>query len=1444
MVTVTHYAKTVNGQPNTNMSDYKYRNEWDNCQNASASNPTIAPKGNGHSTFEYKNTLGVSNKTFDKKAKLKERPFTLTGHDFQFDIPLNACISKITFKVRMKVDNKINVPAPLCRFNMYYGTKPVETYRVDDVGWENGTYFNKSSSASKLSNTWTTYEYVMTGSNYRKRGYPISQLNDSRMGIDLRFYEPTSQSAVNDVYVKWISCTVEYTLPNHSITFPGSKIKITDISSVVDVSKVQSYLIDDINSIGNPKVVMAGDEYTVKVIHKNNSCSGDGTREIQVKLPPNTVVTDSVGNYDINTNIWTVDCSPYTANVLQLTLKSYGLDYQNIIFSEPVIGDYPFYVYVIPSENDEGEVKPYPSEIHKGHTSCVEFRAKVNATDGEANFIVNLDTANNSASNVKWSIIEQETSPDVSLIEDSRLDDTHVNFSVPDDGTVVDIAFRGCFVPSFVGDSGVIVRLDDNEPATAPYTSLPNYTYIFTNTAKKDNDVCSMVLNQDEIDVYTHRVVTSTEIGATVIDCGVADYEIMEISDCNLVGSVWERINYIASVPLKFSHFDPHSTFENKLINQSYKNKVYMGKEGVIDEDITLNIRIPPRDVTTLQGYVEIDKPVPINANWKCFEGDALNHRGWVELTKITAEKTNPLYYKCELDVKYITHDIHTKFDIFRGDRINTVDMPDILTDIVTEGSNLSTSLDTFEIDTDGGYFYDEEGEEGLNNLFSLDEGQHLSIKTKNALASTSQLNFEWYSNEIEEVRENNLNRIFRLKDKTTGRVVFEYEYTNFVFSDAFVTCDVIARVMNKVEGYDVTKENIDLRTEIDAELISEEDEIIYDGSEEEPDDEEEADAIADGDVYEEGYIAPPFDPSQYDVSVKYGSTIILSINQNRLRFTDMGLNGREFYDEFTLLDGNYIFETVWVNENHDGMTEDIISYIDINLSETILNTIYSETYGKLVVSPFPVPKKKVVFTRESEEGTIYYMFDDNYPFKYRLEPFYQYHCGCDLITRDGISLFNLNNGYTPFYIENGLVRLGFNKYNGELYLAKWDILSKEWVTTHYFKMRDDITFSVGYLSDDKIIIKAGDDTFFTIWRGHPYILVNNPTDTIYFDNKFSYAYADKVDGVEYEYPIIHSFMNTDNLLPLCIGGKAIDYDCISIDDESEVSNISIAVDTTGDFYATQPSTLSAITEATEGKVHYIVDGDDIGNAEYPYDLEYTFPKEGAFTVQAIYVGDNDDVGISEKVIIKVAQTTHIPTPPEQSSVEGNYKLVIYSAPKQFVYRDGEKVVLQLTKGDTPIRKMDIETQRPNGTTFTLKTDANGMVEIVNNNIDYVPGTYEWGGRFYNWQDDDGDGTLVYKALRKIKLVKATPSITHNASQNKINKGKKLTVTLTGQVGALADKKLTYTLNGGSKTTKTTNDNGKIYIPFNTKGTFKVKVMYAGSVRYKATSETFTIKVV
>lgn len=1445
--TVTHYAHSAHGQVNNNLPEAKLRNIWNDINKASAADVTKAPQGSAHSSY-------------GKKKGKDTKPWTFTGIDFRFEIPECAYIKEIEIHVPMNKDGNSTIKSPYVKFNLYGGTKSVASNVKEHNGWYNG-YLYQTSSHKYLSKAWKTHVYKMTGEQFYKRGYSVSALNQSIFGIDLYFQDATEivETEGYNLHIKYVSCKITYEMPDEAVTF------------------------DKVTTGDNPRLVNCGDNYTLKATYQNKSnagCCGNTTyKGLKVKIPPNARIisysTPQQNNFNPDTNTWTVNCKPNAKYTLDLTLKDYGagLDKISILNSD-------YWVYSVLKPTDVGEVIGYVDVMQKDVNSCITFESTVNASDGEATYHIDICHDKEGTLedyNVSWTLDTEKSSNGVSIQSSTNHE---VVFNVPR-GEPVNIVFKGCFLPELIGEKYATVRLDNNPIRTIPYNVIEPPIYIVRNNPKLDpldRTIDEITLTPSLLKFRTHRVATSTEIEAYIIDCGVAEFDGTMIEDnCTLSANVWEKLDYIGCVPLYYHHYDPQSTYSNKGISESYKNKTYKGKEGVIDEDITLKFKARPKQVPVLQGLVKLDKPTPINANWRCFEGDPLNHRGWAVLSEIKTERTNPLWYDCEAKVDYITHDIYTKFQIFKELPVNTKPMPQIMAETFELGENLSTATDIFKVDTDGGFIYDEDGEDGAKNIFSLDENQFLSIATVKPLADVFQLRFDWYSTLIDEYRENTIERIFSIKD-AEGNVILEYEYTNFVFGEDYVTCDIIVRVKNEGESWNVeTYTDVDLRTSIEADPIAEDDdnnvtyyyfnettqryEVLTDSTYEgtiyiyEDGEYVIVDSLPntddDDDAYDPSYISPNFEEG-YEVTTVYGTSTEFTVNGTKISIFESGYNGREIaIENIELLKSkSYSFECYWFNNNEDGNTEDIISYIDIGLSETLLSTDYAKLYNNLMVSPFPIPHKTVVYTRESEEGTIFYLTGEE-PFKYRIEPYYQYHCGCDLVTREGVSIFDLNNSYTSFYIENGLVRLGFNKFNGRLSLAKWDIISKEWLTTHYFHMSENTKFSLASYSDDKIVIKAGNTTYFTIWRGHPFIGIKNPNDEIFIDSNFSYCLSDRVDGQDYDYPIVFSFMNTNNLLPDCIGGTKLDYDCLYVTDDDITSGTSheLTITPPSDVVAGEETILDVtLTNPTnDGSVHYIINNIDVATVPYPFDLTYTFQEPKAYVVQAVYVGDDDDeVAISEKIVVTPATPNGRDDAPihddDQDRIVGNYHLKIISAPKKFTFKDGKQVVLQLTKGTTPIKRFTVELQMPNGQTYSTMTDNQGKVSITN--TAYSVGKYQWGGRFYDATDTDMNRKLIVKALRWIDIEKATPTLSSNAKDGLINKGKNLNIKLMGVNAPRQNQKLTYSINGGSKKSKRTNDNGKIHIPMNEKGTFKVKVMYAGTENYEAVTKTFTVKVV
>lgn len=179
----------------------------------------------------------------------------------------------------------------------------------------------------------------------------------------------------------------------------------------------------------------------------------------------------------------------------------------------------------------------------------------------------------------------------------------------------------------------------------------------------------------ESISKDTTYVVNSVNIGVPNIWTIIADVsrhnffdekkEAMEIS-------IENRIAYIGVIPLSRCHkADVTADSKNSLIENRYLNRAYYGKKGDYSEDIKMTLRIPWYDVATLQGLVEMDKPIPIDTIPNRADGDPLNHRGWAEIYEVTnIKKINDFYYECDVGVKYLSHDINTRFTITEAKKI------------------------------------------------------------------------------------------------------------------------------------------------------------------------------------------------------------------------------------------------------------------------------------------------------------------------------------------------------------------------------------------------------------------------------------------------------------------------------------------------------------------------------------------------------------------------------------------------------------------------------------------------------------------------------------------------------------------------------------------------------------------------------------------------------
>ena len=1426
------YAMNVHEQDNPNATK---RIHWSGLNKAVSHDSTTKPTGSGSSYFE--DYQEVQAKTGCKKTKNNpfgicepkivhhyNYPYVVTAHQFNLNIPNNAYIFKIVFTVCMKVAKGVKAKAPKGIANIYGSAWASRLNTGSATGWINGAYHMQPN--VKLSTSWKEVKYELWESNIQEGGITPQLLNDAITGIDLNFTKCGDTNGA--IYIKWASVAVEYDVPDNKVFF--------EIPT----------------SPENPYYVKTGDQFEVAAVHTNDTWANDVNQSYPVRVPG--FGYDISNNWGV-TDTWNPPAPRKAKNWLWFTVKSHILGLNTI-----EVGGAKFWMYSLYGEGDDYYVvRITPSILRKAVRGCIQVNAHVWDEDGIVTLTVDYDVGHDDPE-MNFSFNGASSSPNVSV---RSITANTISFSIPP-RTECEVCFDVCAVPIRSGTCTFKITDDDGDEYTQAYNVLPPYEYKFSNSFSYNDDIMDIHFLPVQGKFDLERFVTQTELGMYELDA-LFNEETMYITECGFNAHKFEELDYVGCVPLEHTHFDPKSDYTDTLLNETFKNKTYMGKKGVIDETISLNLRVPPRDVTTLQGLVEMDKPVPINTCHTAFEGDALNHRGWVELYGVKdVEKTNPNYYKISLDVKYLTHNIAYKFDILRHSKVIDLPIPTLYSEVLSYDDPLSNGLnvvidgevvessDFFDVDTDGTYKFfpsdiapilDENGnsiidatEEGkedtieyyptsedyvnaynveYSNLFGLGEGQHVRLTSHKNLSQNVKISCNWKSDlQDQEVGEQNdapnntLKRVFRIKDALNkDNVLFEYQYYDFQLKDKdFVKAHVTS-------SYTGTDSNV--RTLFNSEI-----------------------AVRSDNDYDED--------NNQEVKYWYGSEVIFELNGNHLTVTEVGLNGRELYGSCDLQTGSYIFECEFTNISKQSYIDDSMVYLDMEVMDTYLQTDYADMYSNLVVSPFPVIGKDVVFTRQSEEGIIYYMRDDNEPFKYLLEPYYQYHCGVDLKSREGISLFNLENRYSIFYMQNGLVRIGFNRIDGEVYLSKYDPVSEEYIPTNTFKLNANAKFDKGIFNDDKIEILA-DTMIFTMWRGHPYIMVNHPNNDIEIKTIFNKVFGEtSADGV----PSLINLMNEDNLLPKCVGGADISSSCINTIANRENIVEEHTIECVSDLEVTKDVnvTLSYLLDGEANPdvaslVRYVIEGTEInGNT-------YKFNAQGTYSAYAVYLGDDlNHYAISPSINITVIEPeVHAEPEPDAKPGDKNTQCntpgivgkfeVTCNQPEDLhiQYNDNREFIFTLRRGGTPIPGKVLEIAYPDGHVGTNWTDANGQVKINNYNWGLIPrnAAYYLEAKFYDQVNEDDDPQVIYQRRVTLHVDKQTSTITDATTYirgNKLKKGGTAKFQFKVNGVPRGGYGLFVKYNGGSFKTYTTNNNGMISVKVPNKlGVYKYTVAFSGT---------------
>ena len=266
--------------------------------------------------------------------------------------------------------------------------------------------------------------------------------------------------------------------------------------------------------------------------------------------------------------------------------------------------------------------------------------------------------------------------------------------------------------------------------------------------------------------------------------------------------------------------------------------------------------------------------------------------------------------------------------------------------------------------------------------------------------------------------------------------------------------------------------------------------------------------------------------PDNYD-GAEYGSTLDMFFNNNVLEIHDYGLvqdtstvGGKINIDNIVLPDGKeYDIEVATTFNSQDNFTEELLGTMQVQVREVMNIAKYKSLYSNLICSPAVLPDHECKFTRDGEDGRLYYydVSKNDLTRRYRLNPFLQYKGGVNLETENHISLFNLNTSISPIIVENGLVKVAFHKNSGYIYIYRYNysiegyedyVDNSEWVLVRILKIKNFDYINLDSYSLDKISITFGKSQF-TIYRGRPFIEIKHENEDIYFTKQVGRVFCE-----------------------------------------------------------------------------------------------------------------------------------------------------------------------------------------------------------------------------------------------------------------------------------------------------------------------------------------------
>ena len=282
------------------------------------------------------------------------------------------------------------------------------------------------------------------------------------------------------------------------------------------------------------------------------------------------------------------------------------------------------------------------------------------------------------------------------------------------------------------------------------------------------------------------------------------------------------------------------------------------------------------------------------------------------------------------------------------------------------------------------------------------------------------------------------------------------------------------------------------------------------------------------GVLYAENFVLKPYivteitpSTADYDGTV-FGSNIHLELDDNKLNMIDYGMlpqgaigGGKVILNDVPLESANkYAIQLeMKYNNSRFERLNNLTGQMQMRVYEDIMSSDTVKDYEKTLCSPMPVPNSRTVFTRHSDEGTLYFVQDPlNANSSFLTNAYNQYKGGCSITSETGIYLSNLDNAISPVYVGNELVRAEFHRRSGFIRLARYDESTGDWVNVNTLKLRNYPQLSLNYYNDDYAEIQFGNTTW-KFYRGRPFIVLNHSQDDLRIMNLVDRVYCETVEN-------------------------------------------------------------------------------------------------------------------------------------------------------------------------------------------------------------------------------------------------------------------------------------------------------------------------------------------